>query len=174
MTGNRTMRLSFLAAVWGVMVFPAIAANNVHFTGNLLSDICVPVIQDNTLEVHFPTADAGKLAAGIPSTPVPVVLQLTQCGSILTRVTVTLQGVESAYLSGFLALDSGSSASGISIGLQTEQGQSVSINSDSGASFPLTTPDSTLNLNAWLQAEPGREVVAGTFTATMTATFEYY
>ncbi|WP_369406042.1 fimbrial protein, partial [Escherichia coli] len=85
-----------------------IAGDNLHFTGNLISKSCTPVINGSQLaEVHFPAIAASDLMNIGQSERVPLVFQLKDChSSTLLNVRVTLTGTEDSALPGFLAFDS--------------------------------------------------------------------
>ncbi|EOT6150996.1 fimbrial protein, partial [Escherichia coli] len=51
---------------------------------------------------------------------------------------------------------------------------SVPINNTTGVTLPLNQGNNSLNFNTWLQAKSGRDVTSGDFSATVTATFEYF
>ncbi|WP_249534754.1 fimbrial protein, partial [Escherichia coli] len=108
--------------------------DNLHFTGNLISKSCTPVINGSQLaEVHFPAIAASDLMNLGQSERVPLVFQLKDChSSTLFNVKVTLTGTEDSALPGFLAFDSSSSASGAGIGIETAAGTSVPINNTTG------------------------------------------
>ncbi|EBS7634167.1 fimbrial protein [Salmonella enterica] len=163
--------------LWGALLLPAQAEdNNLHFFGNLIMGVCTPVIQNGVMdEVDFGRMDADIFRAGNKESPrMPVVMQLTGCDTSLTKVTVTLTGTEATGMAGFLALDPGSQASGVAIGLETPDGVPVFINDTAGVDFTLTPPETTLNLNAWVKAIAGQDLVVGTFTSIMTVQFEYF
>ncbi|EHB7662592.1 TPA: fimbrial protein [Escherichia coli] len=162
--------------VWGALLLPAQANDNLHFFGNLLMGICTPVVQNGVMdEIDFGRLDADIFRSGNKESPrVPVVLQLTGCEMSLTTVTVTLSGTEATGMNGYLALDPTSQASGVAIGLETPDGAPVYINDTVGANFALTPPETTLSLNAWVKAIAGQELVVGTFTSIMTVQFEYF
>ncbi|MBI9383958.1 fimbrial protein [Escherichia coli] len=152
------------------------AVDNLHFTGNLLGKSCTPVINGSLLaEVQFPTIAASDLMHLGQSDRVPLVFQLKDCkSSTLFSVRVTLAGTEDSELPGLLAIDASSSASGVGIGIETAAGAAVPINDTTGVTFPLNQGSNTLNFNAWLQTKSGRDVTPGDFSATATATFEYF
>ena len=101
--------------------------------------------------------------------------QLKDChSSTLFNVKGTLTGTEDSALPAFLAFDSSSSASGAGIGIETAAGTSVPINNTTGVTLPLNQGNNSLNFNTWLQAKSGRDVTSGDFSATVTATFEYF
>ncbi|WP_252409090.1 fimbrial protein [Escherichia coli] len=142
----------------------------------MLGKSCTPVINGSLLaEVQFPTIAASDLMHLGQSDRVPLVFQLKDCkSSTLFSVRVTLAGTEDSELPGFLAIDASSSASGVGIGIETAAGAAVPINDTTGVTFPLNQGSNTLNFNAWLQTKSGRDVTPGDFSATATATFEYF
>ena len=168
--------LVFICSLMLLYSVTAPAVDNLHFTGILLGKSCTPVINGSLLaEVHFPTIAASDLMNLGQSERVPLVFQLKDCkSSTLFSVRVTLTGTEDSELPGFLAFDASSSASGAGIGIETAAGAAVPVNSTTGVTFPLNQGNNSLNFNAWLQAKGGRDVTSGDFSATATATFEYF
>lgn len=151
------------------------AQDNVHITGNLLNKSCQLVVQGGLLaEVHFPTISNKDLISQGRSDKMPMVFQLENCkGPAAYSVKVTLTGTEDTEQPGFLALDPGSIAQGVGIGIEKDGADQVFINNTDGASFVLSNGNNTLNFKTWIQAKSGRNVTFGEFTATATATFEY-
>ena len=99
----------------GVLVLvshSALAANNLHFYGNLMSKTCTPVEQAGTLaEVQFADISYKDLMVRGQSDRVPVVFRLKDChGPAQYSVKVTLTGTEDSGQPGFLALDGTSGA----------------------------------------------------------------
>lgn len=154
---------------------PALAANNLHFYGNLLSKTCTPVEQAGTLaEVQFPNISHKDLMTRGQSDRVPVVFRLKDCkGPAQYSVKVTLTGTEDSEQPRFLALDGTSGAQGVGIGMETVDGTAIAINNTTGVTFVLSDGNNSLNFRAWLQAKEGRDVTPGDFTAQLTAMFEY-
>ncbi|EEZ4382992.1 fimbrial protein [Escherichia coli] len=152
-----------------------LAADNLHFYGNLLSKTCTLVVEGDVLaEVHFPTISTQDLMVAGQSARVPVVFKLKDCkGPTDYQVKVTLTGTEDSEQPGFLALDSASGAQGVGIGMEKFDGTWVPLNDTTGAIFNLSNGANNLNFNTWLQAKSGRDVTSGDFTASLIATFEY-
>ncbi|MGS3824284.1 fimbrial protein [Escherichia coli] len=152
-----------------------LAADNLHFYGNLLSKSCTLVVDGELLaEVHFPTVSSQDLMVAGQSSRVPVVFKLKDCkGPADYQVKVTLTGTEDSEQPGFLALDPTSGAQGVGIGMEKSDGTLVPLNDTTGATFNLSDGANSLNFNAWLQAKSGRDVTSGEFSASLTATFEY-
>lgn len=161
--------------LWGMFVQSSSAETKVHFTGQLIAGTCELVVNGSNLaEVVFPTISAPDLAAHRQSKPVPFILQLKDCNTALSDgVSVRFSGTEVIGMSGFLALDSQSDATGVGIGIETQSGERVMVNGTTGAEFLLTHGLNTLNFNAWIQASEGEVITPGTFSATSTVAFEY-
>ncbi|HCC0889556.1 TPA: fimbrial protein [Salmonella enterica] len=162
-------------ALWGALVLPVSAADNLHFSGSLVASPCTLVIHGNALaEVDFSSLDSADFIPAGQSARKPLVFELTDCDSALSNgVEVIFTGTEAAGTPGILAIDSGSSAAGIGIGIETLSGAPVDINDQSGAIFTLVTGNNTLSLKAWVQRLAGEDLTPGTFSATAIATFEY-
>ncbi|ASG86548.1 fimbrial protein [Salmonella enterica subsp. salamae] len=159
-----------VAATW-----PVRAADNVHFSGRLVASACTLILQGvDAAAVDFAQLDSADFIPSGQSARKPLIFELTDCDSALSGgVQVTFAGAEAPGSTGILAIDNGSMASGIGIGIETLAGAPVAMNDASGATFTLSTGNNTLRLNAWVQRLPGDDLKPGTFTATATATFEY-
>ncbi|MDU2937549.1 MAG: fimbrial protein [Enterobacteriaceae bacterium] len=159
----------------GVATLPAMATDNVHFSGRLVASACTLTLQGTDVAVvEFGQLDSADFIPSGQSARKPLNFELTDCDSALSDgVRVTFAGAEASGSTGILAIDSGSMASGIGIGIETLAGTPVGINDADGATFTLSTGNNTLRLNAWVQRLPGDDLQPGTFTATATATFEY-
>ncbi|MCX2958763.1 MAG: type 1 fimbrial protein, partial [Serratia symbiotica] len=89
-------------------------------------------------------------------------------------VEITFDGEEDPQQPGLLAISG--SAQGVAIGLETQQGEALSLNRDV-ARFNLLPGDTRLSLQAYLQADKGsieqRSIKEGTFSAITTFTLNY-
>lgn len=161
--------------LWGTLILPVSAADNLHFSGSLVASPCTLTMQGADIaEVDFSSLDASDFIPGGQSARKPVVFELTDCDSALSNgVQVIFTGTEATGMRGILAIDSYSGASGIGIGIETLSGVPVGINNESGAVFTLVTGKNTLSLNAWVQRLPGEDLIPGRFSASALATFEY-
>ncbi|HCL4775298.1 TPA: fimbrial protein [Salmonella enterica] len=161
--------------LWGTLILPVSAADNLHFSGSLVASPCTLTMQGADIaEVDFSSLDASDFIPGGQSARKPLVFELTDCDSALSNgVQVIFTGTEAAGMRGILAIDSYSGASGIGIGIETLSGVPVGINNESGAVFTLVTGKNTLSLNAWVQRLPGEDLIPGRFSASALATFEY-
>ncbi|EAN1243910.1 fimbrial protein [Salmonella enterica subsp. enterica serovar Herston] len=161
--------------LWGTLILPVSAADNLHFSGSLVASPCTLTMQGADIaEVDFSSLDASDFIPGGQSARKPLVFELTDCDSALSNgVQVIFTGTEATGMRGILAIDSYSGASGIGIGIETLSGVPVGINNESGAVFTLVTGKNTLSLNAWVQRLPGEDLIPGRFSASALATFEY-
>lgn len=159
----------------GAATLPAMATDNVHFSGTLVASPCTLTMQEtNFAEVDFGSLDGADFLPAGQTARRPLVFELTDCDSALSNgVTVTFAGIEVPGTSGILAVDSNSTAAGIGIGIETLAGTPVNINNADGTTFTLVTGDNTLSLNAWVQRISNQDLEPGTFLATATVTFEY-
>ncbi|MDE9620684.1 fimbrial protein [Citrobacter portucalensis] len=162
-------------ALWGALVLPVSAADNLRFSGSLVASPCTLVMHGNHLaEVDFASLDGADFIPSGQSARRPLVFELTDCDSALSNgVQVTLTGAEATEMRGILAVDSSSGAAGIGIGIETLSGAPVGINDENGAVFTLVTGNNTLSLNTWVQRLAGEGLIPGAFSATAIATFEY-
>nr|WP_261231636.1 fimbrial protein [Serratia entomophila] len=105
------------------------------------------------------------------------VLRLQDCDiSLGNAVQISFSGTESLGLPGLLAVDGASQASGVAIGLETAEGKPLPLNKTSAA-FQLTNGNSTLQLQAYVQADPeaiaNKSIGRGAFSAVTTFTLFY-
>ncbi|EAB4070061.1 TPA: fimbrial protein [Salmonella enterica] len=175
MVKKQTLLHGVAFILWGTLILPVSAADNLHFSGSLVASPCTLTMQGADIaEVDFSSLDASDFIPGGQSAREPVVFELTDCDSALSNgVQVIFTGTEATGTRGILAIDSYSGASGIGIGIETLSGVPVGINSESGAVFTLVTGKNTLSLNAWVQRLPGEDLIPGRFSASALATFEY-
>ncbi|MBH3259855.1 fimbrial protein [Serratia marcescens] len=153
------------------------ADNNVHLYGALVAEPCVVAPGDDEVQVEFGTIVDKYLYLNTRTQGMPFEIRLTECDVTLGKtVKVTFTGTESVQLPGLLALDGGSEASGIAIGLETSIAQPLPINKESDG-FTLQDGISTIALKAYVQGEPqaitDHSIGRGAFTATATFNLEY-
>lgn len=175
MVKKQTLLHGVAFILWGTLILPVSAADNLHFSGSLVASPCTLTMQGADIaEVDFSSLDASDFIPGGQSARKPVVFELTDCDSELSNgVQVIFTGTEATGMRGILAIDSYSGASGIGIGIETLSGVPVDITNESGAVFTLVTGKNTLSLNAWVQRLPGEDLIPGRFSASALATFEY-
>ncbi|ECD8365042.1 fimbrial protein [Salmonella enterica subsp. enterica] len=175
MVKKQTLLHGVVFILWGTLILPVSAADNLHFSGSLVASPCTLTMQGADIaEVDFSSLDASDFIPGGQSARKPLVFELTDCDSALSNgVQVIFTGTEATGMRGILAIDSYSGASGIGIGIETLSGVPVGMNDEEGAIFTLVTGNNALSLNAWVQRLPGEDLVPGTFFASALVTFEY-
>ncbi|MEX7634574.1 fimbrial protein [Serratia marcescens] len=107
----------------------------------------------------------------------PFSLTLQDCDvSVGKTVKLTFSGTESAALPGLLALDGGSQASGIALGIATAEGKPVVLNKP-GQGYALVNGTNSLQLQVYIQAEgeaiAQKKISLGAFSAVTTFGLEY-
>lgn len=175
MVKKQTLLHGVAFILWGALILPVSAADNLHFSGSLVASPCTLTMQGTRIaEVDFSSLESSDFTPDSQSARKPLVFELTDCDSALSNgVQVTFTGTEATGMRGILAIDSHSGASGIGIGIETLSGVPVGINDEEGAIFTLVTGNNALSLNAWVQHLPGEDLVPGTFFASALVTFEY-
>jgi len=156
----------------------AVAADdNVHFTGSLVADPCVIPPGEENIPLEFGTVIDKYLYENQRTHSEVFTLHLTECDpAIAGTVTVTFSGAPSSALPGLLALDGGSVATGVAIGLENEDGSALKLDE---ATSPVTVGSGEMQLpfRAYVQAEPqaiaNRTITPGEFTATATFSLGY-
>lgn len=155
----------------------ATAENNIHLFGALVVQPCVIPPGEENIVLEFGTVINKYLYAYQRTPGQPFKIHLTECDPLVAKtIKVTFSGTPSVNLPGMLAPDAGSSARGIAIGLETDQGIPLGFNKASPA-VALLSGDNALVWQAYVQAEPGaltdKSLVSGKFTATATFSLDY-
>lgn len=150
-------------------------AETVDFDGTLIEDACELYPGDENIELDFGTIVDKYLYLNTRTHSQPFVLRLINCDLILGReVKVSFSGTESPALPGLIAIDSISQATGIAIGLETENGTALPINTGSYIQNLQAGNGNDLNLKAYVRGLPQalqtKTIGRGAFLAT--ATFE--
>nr|WP_236720708.1 fimbrial protein [Serratia marcescens] len=145
--------------------------------GALVAEPCVIPPGDETLVLDFDTVLDKYLYLNTRTPGQAFALNLTQCDLSLGRtVKVTFNGTESIALPGMLALDGGSQANGIAIGMETPEGQPLPVNK-AGKAQALVSGTNILTIHAYVQGEPDalarKMITRGPFSATATFSLEY-
>ena len=132
------MKKTFLAAiiassVMGVTGISYAADGTVKFTGNITADACTASAESQDLSVSLGTVSATSFsAAGDKSSPTKFTINLSDCPSSITAVSVKFDGISDTTSSNLLKLDSGSTATGVG----------VEISDVTGTPLPLHTASS--------------------------------
>jgi len=151
--------------------------NNVHLHGALVAEPCVIPPGDEEIALDFGTVIDKYLYLNSRTLGQSFSIHLTECDLSLGKtVNVIFLGTESAVLPGLLAIDGSSQATGIAIGLETQQAKPVSIN-EASDEFLLQEGESRLALKAFVQGEPeairNKSIEHGPFSAVATFRLEY-
>lgn len=165
----------------GVFANTALAAAppqvSVLYSGNLVAEPCTLLPENENVIVDFGSVVDKYLYLNNRTHGVPFQLNLTDCDLGLGKtLKVTFNGPESTALPGLLALAAESQASGIAIGMETEQGQPLPLNAASGK-YPLQDGNTVIRLQAYIQGEPAaitdKTIGRGPFNAIATFNLEY-
>lgn len=164
--------IALLMAVSG-----AVQADNVRLHGALVAEPCVIAPGDESVKLEFGTVIDKYLYANERTHGQAFAIRLTECDLSLGKtVKVTFSGTENPSLKGLLAIDSGSQASGIAIGMETPAGQKLPLNKI-GPGYRLDEGSNTLTVQAYVQGEPEaiakRSIERGPFSAIATFNLEY-
>ncbi|MCK1144621.1 fimbrial protein [Providencia vermicola] len=154
-------------------------AETVQFDGVLVEDACEVYPGDENIELDFGTVVDKYLYLNTRTHSQPFTIRLINCDLVLGKeVRVTFTGNENLALPGLLALDRGSQASGIAIGLETENGTPIILNKVHSYIQNLHTGNGNdLNLKAYIQGEPNalltKKIGRGEFYVTTKFVLEY-
>ncbi|MFI8415325.1 fimbrial protein [Serratia sp. NPDC078593] len=154
-----------------------VQADNVRLHGALVAEPCVIAPGDERVQLDFGTVIDKYLYTNTRTHGQAFEIRLTECDLSLGKtVKVTFSGTENPSLKGLLAIDGGSRASGIAIGMETEAGQPLPLNK-AGEGQRLVAGSNTLTVQAYVQGEPaaiaGRRIERGPFSAIATFRLEY-
>lgn len=153
------------------------AANNVRLHGALVAEPCVIAPGDEEIELDFGTIIDKYLYLNTRTQGQKFEIRLAECDTSLGKtVAITLQGTESLALPGLLAINAGSQAQGIAIGLETPEGKAVPMNK-AGDKYSLRAGDNSVVLQAYVRGEPQaierKTIGRGAFGAVATFRLEY-
>ena len=153
------------------------AADNLSFKGNLIAEPCTLRPGDDALSLDMQDVSSQELYANTRTPGRLFQIHLEGCDSSITdSVTTTFTGTPNAALPGLLALDGGSVARGIALGLETPANVPLPINVTSDKQA-LNDGDNVIEFKAYVRAEPqaivDKSIKAGVFTATSTFTLDY-
>ncbi|HDX4396466.1 TPA: type 1 fimbrial protein [Enterobacter bugandensis] len=177
---QRVMRLAAHALLMNVMGLSQLAKateNNVHLTGALVAQPCVIPPGEENIPVEFGTVVDKYLYANERTKSEEFAIHLTECDpDVAQRVKVTFGGTPNTALPGLLALDGGSEAKGVALGLETEDGTALVLNENTTAVL-VTEGEMQLRYRAYVQGEPAaiaaHSIGLGEFRATATFSLEY-
>ena len=136
----------------------------------------IPPGEEN-IRLDFGTVVDKYLYANQRTKSQPFTIHLTECNpAIAATVSITFSGTPSTALPGLLALDAGSSATGVAIGLEMSDGRELSLEQTSSATT-LSVGENQLRYQAYVRGEPdaiaNRNIGFGEFTATASFSLSY-
>lgn len=169
-------RFLWMGALMAASVFAA-DENNVHLYGALVAEPCVVQPGDEDIPLDFGTVIDQLLYQNSRTPGQSFAIHLQGCDlSLVNRVAITFRGTENTALPGLLALDGGSQARGLAIGLETMDAKTLPLNLTSD-SYPLQAGSNVITLKAFVQGEPkaltSRNIERGAFSATATFMLAY-
>jgi len=161
----------FPALLVGMLTLKAAQAeDNVHFSGALVTEPCTLPVADTDIHVDFGTVIVKYLYQYQRTKSQPFYIHLEDCDPTLMKsVSVTFEGTVDSELKDMLALDPSSSAKGVALGLELEDGTALAINKQSSLQ-DLMPGQNTLSFKAYLQATPSmistKQITVGNFEST--------
>lgn len=169
------MALPLVAALVG-FAGSALAADNMAFSGTLRAHACSLHPDDGMIEMEFGEVGSRDLYLSGGTANQPFTIRLIDCNpAVASAVEVTFEGSRSTAISGALALDSGSAASGIAVVLSDAVQRQINLGT--ALTLPLTAATNTLLFHRRLQVEPdalaNEDIVPGDFSANSTFALYY-
>jgi type 1 fimbria pilin len=155
------------------------ALDNLYFYGSLISQPCTIAPGDERVELNFGTVIDKELYANRHTPSQTFTIRLSGCkpSERQNSVSVSFTGTESIELPGRLALEPGSQASGIAIGIQGQDGTPILINEGRSPDYRLMVGENQLRLKARVEGEPQalatRSIAKGPFSAIVTFRLNY-
>ncbi|OOV89396.1 MULTISPECIES: fimbrial protein [unclassified Pseudomonas] len=174
---TRKMRLSAIPLALMLAHSLTAQAENVRLHGALVAEPCVIVPGDENVQLNFGTVIDKYLYANQRTRGQAFDIRLMACDPSLSKtVKMTFSGVENPHLEGLLAIEGNSQASGIAIGMETQAGRKLPLNT-SGEGIRLVNGNNTLTVLAYVQGEPQaiakHNIQHGPFSAIATFSLEY-
>lgn len=167
----------FALVVVLVSCMPAVAEENMFLHGTLVQNACTLLPEDEYVSVDFKTIANRDLYSYTRTPSKPFSIRFIDCDtSVGNIIKIKFTGTESKSLPGLLALDAGSKASGIAIGLQDAQGAALPLRQTTVLKN-ISNGNNVVTLKAYVEAEPGaisqRNIKEGSFSAVANFTIEY-
>lgn len=175
------MRFSalLLPLMVGLIGLPGLssAVDNLRFKGALVAEPCTLRLTDEDINIDFGSIVEKYMYINGRTLGQPLVMHLDDCDiSLGNLVKLTFSGIENTRLNGLLAISGASQTSGIAIGIETQQGNLVALNTSS-YNQGLVSGNNIISLRAYVQGEPEaitqQTINPGTFTASATFLLEY-
>ncbi|MEW5558814.1 fimbrial protein [Enterobacter asburiae] len=175
--GKLATSLLLLGVGSGISATVKAAENNMRFHGALVAEPCVIPPGEESITLDFGTVVDKYLYLNTRTVGQAFNIRLMNCDlSLGNIVSVTFSGMESIGLPGLLAVDTGSGAQGIAIGLETSEAKPVLLNKATDQ-FALQAGNNLIAIRAYVQGEPEairtQGITRGAFTATATFSLSY-
>ena len=175
---HRGWLCALLAWVTAFSLIPeAHAADNLNFKGNLVEEACTIRPGDEAITLELWDLTSKHLYINTRSVGKGFKLHLEDCDTTIgNTVTISFGGAENGELPGLFALDGGSGASGIGLGLETLSDKPVPVNKV-GDEQKLSPGNNVILLKAYVQGEPDalrdKTIGHGSYRVTSTFTLDY-
>ncbi|WP_448651175.1 fimbrial protein [Pseudomonas fluorescens] len=153
------------------------AADNLSFKGNLVEEACTIRPGDEAITLELWDVTSKHLYINTRTQGKGFKVHLEECNTTIgDSVTITFGGTENLALPGLLALDGGSGASGIGVGIETLGNKPLPVNTVSDKQV-LSDGSNSIELKAYVQGEPqairDETIGHGAYTVTSTFTLDY-
>lgn len=172
------MKKSYLAVMMACSLMTASgvahsADGTVRFVGNIIADSCeVDTASKDMTVVLGNVATTSFSASGDKSSPTAFKINLINCPSTVTKVSVKFDGLSDVANPDLLMLDSGMTATGVGIEIADTNGNPIPLHTSS-PEYAIA-PDSTANLNFVARyVSTAASVGAGTANGTTQFTINY-
>ena len=169
--------LTLLVGVPFILPGNGLATDNLSFRGVLLQEACTLRAGDEAIALDLRDVSTKYLYLNTRTLGKPFEIHLEGCDtSIGSTVTTTFSGAASVALPGLLAVNSGSAARGVAIGIETPAGKLLALNMASDQQV-LSSGNNVISLRAFIKGEPqsiaSQSIAAGDFTVMSTFTLDY-
>ncbi|MGQ6230873.1 fimbrial protein [Serratia sp. IR-2025] len=173
----RTMTCALLLSCGAQAMAAEVPSVSINYSGSLVAEPCVILPGDEEIQLDFGTVIDKYLYLNTRTLGQQFEIRLAECDISLGKtVKVTFSGTENTVLPGLLAIDAGSGAKGIAIGLETLEAKPLPLNKPSD-DYVLQEGNSRIALKAYVQGElqaiTNRTIGYGPFSAVATFSLEY-
>ncbi|ELJ4094512.1 type 1 fimbrial protein [Salmonella enterica] len=153
------------------------APDNVHFSGALVAEPCTLPDEDTSIQLDFGSVIEKYLYQYTRTQGQPFTIHLLDCDpSMMNTVSVMFTGTANTELTDLLATETTSSARGVAIGIELQNGVLLPVNKPSPYGN-LAAGNNDLNFTAFVQATPSaianKTLGAGDFRAIATFQLSY-
>ncbi len=150
--------------------------DNLRIIGNLVEEPCTILPGDENILMEFLIHQKNFYAYG-ETPPKEFAIKLADCDTTIGKfVEVTFSGTPNLALPGFIALSTGSVASGFAVGLQNSDKTPLAID-QKGSKLTLQDGANQLRFYAYLKGEPdaiaNKTIKVGPYSAVATFKLDY-